>query len=174
MNITEMEYLEGRIENDDTFKFDLLALANKQDSSENAWEILRLADKVCKVDDFVYQQLRDSVARSITQKHNVTEFTIHRLFEERFSKENDMGIQITQIKNDPRHIPDCWVAAEGNVLPVEIKLGKFDAKAREQIERYIEFYGTKGGIAVGEKLTTPLPDHIKFIAIKDLKAKDVS
>lgn len=72
-------------------------------------------------------------------------------------------------KNDRHNIPDAWVELNGEDLPVEVKRYCFDKKALCQLQRYIDFFHTNGGIAVAEKLTVELPDNIVFISLDQVR-----
>lgn len=51
------------------------------------------------------------------------------------------------------------------VVPVEVKVGAFDAAALRQLHRYMEKYNASNGVAVGVALTVLLPENIRFIKI---------
>lgn len=78
-------------------------------------------------------------------------------------------MKVVTVKVDGKNIPDAWLQDEyGNVIPVEVKLHDFNSAAKKQLERYIQIYHTNYGIAVGEKLTTSLPDNMFFISLSDI------
>ena len=66
-------------------------------------------------------------------------------------------------KDSIRHIPDLWVAIDGDEIPVEMKLNGFGPKALRQLQRYMFFYKSKQGIAVARSLNCEIPDNITFI-----------
>ena len=104
----------------------------------------------------------------LIRNNEETEYQIHSLFKEKYSKLYDG--KIVNHKNNPKHIPDAWVLKDDEYIPVEMKLYDFDDKALNQLNRYINFYNCKHGIAVGSKCTVELPENIQFISIDELKS----
>lgn len=70
---------------------------------------------------------------------------------------------------DKKNIPDAYLILEGLETPVEMKIGNFDLKALNQLQRYMKFYGCKQGLAIGRNLSTLLPDNIMFLDIMELE-----
>src|SRR5699024_1708766 len=77
--------------------------------------------------------------------------------------------KLTTMKHNPEHIPDAWVEKSGEKIPVEVKLRSFDKAALRQLERYIEAFKTKEGIAVARDVTVELPENIRFISLEELE-----
>lgn len=75
--------------------------------------------------------------------------------------------EIIDKRTDRKNIPDFWVTDGCFDYPVECKLHEFDAKALNQLQRYMEAYKCSRGIAVGASLTAKLPDSIMFVAFDD-------
>lgn len=97
-----------------------------------------------------------------------TEYDIQKTAKEKITKIIDKS-SIVKIKNNPKHIPDIWIAVDGEKIPVEIKLKEFDFKALRQLERYMGYYGCDRGVAIGRSLKTQLPENVRFISIKELE-----
>lgn len=63
-----------------------------------------------------------------------------------------------------RYVPDFMLRlASGELIPVECKKN-FNARALRQLQAYMQHFELESGIAVACKLTTTLPENIKFIA----------
>ncbi|MGX7195215.1 hypothetical protein [Enterococcus olivae] len=116
---------------------------------------------------FLQQSVREIVLRNFDSK-TFTEFDIHNLAKEKISSFIS-GCEVINHKNHPKHIPDMWVRIGRKEIPVEIKLRDFNLKARNQLERYMDFYGCEKGIAIGKRATTKLPENILFISIAELE-----
>ncbi len=58
--------------------------------------------------------------------------------------------------------PDLLV---GGLIPVEVKIGAFNASALRQLQRYMAKYKSDTGIAVGRELLVQLPPSVRFIKI---------
>ena len=87
--------------------------------------------------------------------------------------------EITPVYNhkmDKANRPDAWVRLglfeDCELAPVEIKLHEFNITALRQLLRYLDFYKCNYGIAVGERLTTEIPNNIFFVSIKELDKTD--
>lgn len=72
-------------------------------------------------------------------------------------------------RENNRHCPDAWIKKGGEYIPVEVKLGCFNKSALRQLQRYINVYGCKNGIAVGKECTEQLDDNIQFISLTQLE-----
>lgn len=68
--------------------------------------------------------------------------------------------------SNSKHRPDLWLAIDGEEVPVEMKLNAFDSKALRQLQRYMNFYNCKKGIAVAKELDCKIPDNITFLEFK--------
>lgn len=169
-DIARKKYLviDGEIVN----KFQLLALASKigWDDEKIAWDVMRLASILHHTeDDFAFNELYGAVAMEITRKNQRNECDLYPLFERNVNKVLGTNAKIIEKRNHPKHVPDFWVEISGEISPVEIKLNAFDARALRQLKRYMHFYNTSRGIAVGANLTTDLPSDIVFISTKELE-----
>jgi hypothetical protein len=51
-------------------------------------------------------------------------------------------------------------------IPVEVKIGDFNASALRQLQRYMSKYKSERGVAVGKRLLVELPDGITFTEIR--------
>lgn len=79
------------------------------------------------------------------------------------------GVKLIKKKSIYGHYPDAWVKIGVEEIPVEVKLNDFDKKALKQLERYINVYNKKKGIAVGRKLSVELPHNIAFVSLDELE-----
>ncbi|MFP7224844.1 hypothetical protein SFC42_17335 [Priestia filamentosa] len=150
-------------------RFDLLALASNADDKKFSWELMKLASKLFHwQDDYTFNTLYGSVATELTFFQKEDEFSIHPKFNQQVKKLFGKEAQIIKRKNDHKHQPDSWVRLNGNDIPVEIKKSKFNQKALNQLLRYVDFYETSLGIAVGSEATVDLPDNIIFISTNQL------
>lgn len=102
--------------------------------------------------------------------HKITEQDVYVVFKEKYKKILGNNCSIINVKNDPHHIPDFWVEINSEKIPVECKLYNFNKKAMDQLNRYMNVYNCKHGIAVGSKCTVKLPENIRFISIDELKS----
>ena len=93
--------------------------------------------------------------------------------QELFCKYIDMiipGCQLMEQKRTNEHnIPDEWVCVNKCEIPVEIKKDEFGSKALEQLMRYMSAFNCEKGIAVGRKLSVPLPNGVIFVSVDDLE-----
>lgn len=80
------------------------------------------------------------------------EMDVHRDFWERLHVYLP-GAMKTAKSGVREHQPDGWLVYQGDLLPVEMKLGVFDEKAASQLARYMERYGSMRGVAVGRSFT---------------------
>ena len=111
---------------------------------------------------YVGQAIRETLIRNIDSFYKVTEVDVHEWFFKNCSKVLD-GYFLTKRRNHEKHQPDAWAIKNGKYVPVECKLGEFDAKALKQLLRYMDFYKTDEGIAVAKELCCELPPNIKFV-----------
>lgn len=165
-----MKYLV--IGNEKIDKFKLLALASKislQDKTA-AQQVLELASILHHPEnDFVFNELYGNVAMEITRNSIITEEYLYSRFNKSVKKIFGNDAKIVKKKNNPRHIPDSWIIANNNLMPVEMKLRTFDKKALKQLQRYMDFYECAYGVAVAEKTNVELPKNIKFVFIDELE-----
>jgi putative transposon-encoded protein len=153
-------------------RFDLLALASETafDDEKLAWQIMNIASIMFHPqDDKTFNVLYGAVAMDIARKNYVTEASLYPLFEKAVKKLFGNNAEIVKKSNNPKHQPDAWVRIENQYIPVEIKLHSFDKKALSQLQRYMNFYNCKQGIAVGNSLMVDLPENIIFISINELE-----
>ena len=152
-------------------RFELLSIACEQDDEENAWNIMNLASILFHpLDDHVFNSLYGVVAMEITRSFIRNEFYYQKLFKSNYQKIRNG--KIVNIKTDGDNIPDAWVKLSNEIIPVEVKLKKFDKKALKQLKRYMRVYGCNKGIAVSDTLTVELPKNIEFISFLELKSAD--
>lgn len=73
------------------------------------------------------------------------------------------------IKSIRGYMPDVLaVDSADDLIIAEVKRGSFDIHAKEQLNRYVDFYKPRYIYAVGMELTCTLPRDFKFIALSDL------
>lgn len=150
-------------------RFKLLAMAYDEDNKEKAMELLNVASIIFHPqDDEVFNTLYGTVAMAIAQNFSKNEFYYQKLFKENYSKIRKG--QVIKNKNDGHNFPDAWVEENGYIIPVEVKLRKFDPKALKQLLRYMKAYGSLKGIAVARELSVKLPHNIEFISFSELEA----
>ena len=139
------------------------------DTKTNFTKALYLADVAHEIKPinikliFLEQAVRELIM-SNWLKCQRNEFDIHKLFKNNITKIINNSKLITK-KHNINNQPDCWVLINDLECPVEIKLHEFNLKALNQLNRYMDFYKSSFGIAVGSKLTVSLPDNIQFISI---------
>jgi len=92
------------------------------------------------------------------------ERAVHKWFKKNFKKHLGDEYKIIKVKNNPKHIPDFWLEKEKVHIPVEIKLGDFNLRHLDQLQRYMNVYGCQNGIAVGQTLKCVLPSNVEFVA----------
>lgn len=119
---------------------------------------------------FIEQSVRELILRNYMSSIP-REKDIQSIVKENITKVFNECEVISRI-NDHRHQPDLWLVVQGEEVPVEIKLKKFNRKALEQLERYITFYKCNKGVAIAEKLTTKLPQNIKFISVMEFLSRE--
>lgn len=151
-------------------RFKLLALADKTDNEKRAWEIMKIASILFHPqDDETFNALYGCVALNIAANFTKNEYYIHSIFKKNIKKLLGDDVAIADVKNNQRHIPDAWVKQDDQLIPVEMKLKLFDLKALTQLKRYMDFYKSSKGIAVGSASTVILPANITFISIKQIE-----
>ena len=147
-------------------RFKLLAIACDENNEDNAWEIMRVASIIFHPqDDDVFNSLYGAAAMEITRKFKNDEMYFQNIFKENYSKIRKG--KIIKNKTDGHNIPDAWVEEDGYIIPVEVKLRKFDQQALNQLLRYIKAYGSSRGIAVARELAVELPHNIEFISFSE-------
>ena len=163
-----MIFNNEELQNKDRMRFYLLSKALEAKSKDEAWKIMNMASILFhSSNDNVFNNLYGAVAMEITRCNDLNEFKYHKLFKQVYNKLNK-GVIVNR-KNNTTDIPDAWVKRDNEYIPVEIKKYKFDNKALEQLNRYINTYKCKYGIAVAQELSVPLPNNIEFISIDELK-----
>ena len=100
------------------------------------------------------------------------EYTYHHLFN-KYAPKIIHNCRVIERKGDYHNQPDSWIELNGEEVPVEIKLGNFDKKALKQLQRYINAFNAKNGVAVGRTLTVELPDNIIFVSNNELDFYDI-
>lgn len=120
---------------------------------------------------FVFTVLRQNALSNYMEFSKITEFDVHNWFKNNYQKILN-GYFLVEKKSESKHIPDFWLMNNNELIPVEIKLEKFDSKALKQLRRYMNHYGCKTGIAVGRELTCELPSYIKFLPYDKNEVKE--
>jgi hypothetical protein len=96
-----------------------------------------------------------------SETFKITEATVVKDFIKNINTILPSSSVINKINNS-KHKPDCWIYFNNEEVPCEAKLGDFNSTALNQLQRYIKFYSTSKGIAIGRRLTVKLPDNIMF------------
>lgn len=112
----------------------------------------------------IYWKLHNTYMYYIAAFWRRNEFILHDEIKNNISRIFKRLIVVDK-KYDRRHIPDLWVKdiITSVEYPVEMKMGVFDNKAKNQLLRYMKFYNTRGGIAIAQTLTCELPENIIFM-----------
>ena len=97
-------------------------------------------------------------------QHHKSESMLHDKFRENIATLVP-GAIILKNAIEGEHRPDFLIKLHSEIMPVEIKLHKFDKKSLQQLSRYLSAYRCKRGIAVAKECTCLLPQNILFIAL---------
>ena len=111
---------------------------------------------------FIYQACREKIIKNYDDVR-VLEKDIYEWFNNNVIDILGVNYKIIKRKNNPKHIPDFWIENMDEICPVEIKLHNFDSKSLQQLQRYMDFYKCKKGIAVGKELSCEIPENVLFI-----------
>lgn len=148
--------------------------ADKNDDEKLAWEIMDKAWNLYgATESEKFHDLYQAVAIYLTYVRETKSCEFH--FQGLFNKYAHLLIKDCKVVKKPvsgKLIPDSWVEIGGEVMPVEVKKETFGKKALDQLERYISYYKTKGGIAVAKEIRVELPENILFISIDELEKAD--
>jgi len=152
-------------------RYKMLAVASKlaSEDKEKAWNIMKIASILFHPqDDWVFNELYSCTAMDITRVTSQNEFNLHSEFNKKINKLFD-NAELLDKKNNAHHQPDSWIKIKDKEIPVEMKLDSFDTKALDQLLRYMNFYKTEMGIAVGSDLKVDLPKNIIFISKDEIE-----
>lgn len=152
-------------------KYTLLESMSACESRENLYEIEKLLCTLFSCDfDSSFSRMYSYVMGSKLEEFRHHEF----YYQDEFKKKcESLGFgSIVEHKNIKGHIPDAWVNKNGELIPVEVKVDKFNASALKQLSRYMSVYNTKHGYAVAKRLTVMLPKNITFIPFSDFMDKE--
>lgn len=145
----------------------MLYMALEEDDEESSWIWLNKSSEMF-FGSTAFNAIRSCVAQNISKRNNKNEYYYQKLFN-RVVNRLLKGSNPIYVKTNGKDIPDSFVDVNGETMPVEVKLGNFDKKAKRQLERYIDSYGCCSGIAVGRELTTELPENMMFFSLKELE-----
>lgn len=183
INLENLQY-ETKMENGTLYyyingikidKYDLLAAATNELSLERSLEIIDVADHLFGISpiDYTYFSLRNCVYENIMwEKSSRTELYYQGVFKKHVKEILGNDYELIKKTSDNKNIPDAWVNYNGEMIPVEMKIGDFDDKALRQLFRYIDKYDAKKGIAIGGKLLVEIPENIQFISLSVVKSFD--
>lgn len=147
-----------------------LAEAVRTNNEEEAWIIMQNVSKIAHpLDSPPFNALYNAVAAYLAARNTVNEFHYQSLFKEHAP---EIELEVISRKTDRQNIPDAWVKINNEEAPVEVKKNNFDWKAAEQLERYMNTYHTRYGVAVGRKLTANLPNGALFVGLDKLEGYD--
>lgn len=155
----------------------ILSIAAESNDVKEFRRTTNIADSLMiNVDCKEYWTLRESVMDSFYYFHSQVKDEAY--YVELFKKNIDKlipGSSIVKRKGSKKSIPDAWVELDDlSQLPVEAKKGSFDQKALTQLQRYIDEFGTRYGIAIGKTLDVELPDSISFFSLDEIEKMDAS
>lgn len=157
-------------------KYALLAFASKISSSnkKDALKIIKMAeDLYAKYKDDTFDELCNCVQDLIIyESMQKNELYYQDVFKNNCKEILGAEYEIYDKKDLFRKRPDAWVIHKSAEIPVEMKLRDFNDAALEQLLNYISMYNCKSGIAIGEKLTTKLPENIMFFELNKIKKLD--
>lgn len=112
---------------------------------------------------FLYQLSLEMITHNLIESQRIMELDVYKWFDNHYKDVLGDEYSLITVKNDPKNIPDRWLSYKGEHIPVECKRGSFDSKALAQLERYMDFYMSRQGVAVGKDCTCDLPKNITFI-----------
>lgn len=114
---------------------------------------------------YLYQVCFETISHNLIAGSKTTEIDVYEWFDANYKYFLNDQYRLVNVHSDPKNIPDRWIMNifDGEQIPVECKKGKFDKKALTQLQRYMDFYKSLHGIAVGSEVTCELPDNITFI-----------
>lgn len=115
---------------------------------------------------FLTHSVRSTIVKNFLDSQP-TEKEIYKWFIENYKEKLGAEFSLITRRNDSKHIPDFWLDSPFGDIPVEVKLNSFDHRALKQLERYMEYYKTNLGIAVGRDCKCELPRNIYFVSYKD-------
>ena len=151
----------------------LLALAIAEEDNNVSEKFFNLAANLfrspIKCDYFweLYHAAR--IEKAYRSQIKMGEFVLQTKFKECAKKIID-GAEIVSGPSTVKNRPDAWVKIFGDMIPVEVKRGEFNKKALDQLNRYVSAFGSKYGVAVGEKLTCKLPENYIFVSKDEINA----
>lgn len=112
-----------------------------------------------------YLYLIDARCRS-----SVSEMDLQRHIRENLS-DYIQGESVPPRPKDYEGLCDLLVVVNGSDCPMEVKLHKFDHKAKKQLRRYMNFYDAPIGYAAAPLLTTELDPDMIFIDVSGWNVK---
>lgn len=183
INLDELEY-EAKFENGVLVyyvnglridKYDLIVAAALANNTEYAEEILEVTDRLFGryTDDANYNVLRQVVFENVMFEEMLKdEIYYQNIFKSHIKEILGEKYTLVSIKSDGRNIPDAWVSNDIENMPVEMKVGSFNKRALQQLQRYLEKYSCNKGIAIGKEPSIEIPSNIQFINISEVKKFD--
>ena len=133
-------------------------------SCEGKWDCLDICEILSDLGaHWISQAIRETFLINCVNYGKVNEKDVYKWFKQNYKNELGEKTQIIQNKNNPHHQPDLWVLYNGKKTPVECKLRDFNENALQQLQRYMKFYGSAYGVAVGERLVCDIPQNIVFV-----------
>lgn len=133
-------------------------------SCEGKWDCVEICEILSDLGaHWLSQSIRETFLFNCYNRNKVKEQDVYKWFKQNYKNELGKSVEIVHNKNNPQHIPDFWVLYNGVKTPVECKLDVFNQKALQQLQRYMNFYGSAYGIAVGNRLGCEMPSNIVFV-----------
>lgn len=160
-------------------KYDLLGFAsklieiNRLDEAQSLLNMTRdLYDNKAGVDTF--NRICDSLYDlAIYEEIRKDEIYYQGIFKSNCKKILGEEYNLYDKKELKQKRPDAWVEHKGIVIPVEMKMGKFNKRALRQLQGYMELYKCDYGIAIGLGISEVLPSNIKFVDLSEVKKYDI-
>lgn len=153
----------------------LLETSMETNDEESAWDLHGFADFLGfsfsdspVFDSKAYSTLSRAIGYRIVSKFDNDEFYYQNLFK-KFANIVVPDCELIARKQDKHHQPDAWISVNGDDVPVEVKLGKFDQNAMKQLKRYMSVYSCQYGVAVGKSSDiAPWPDNVFWVTTATL------
>lgn len=157
--------LEIDIEKDiNNYCKDLIDIYNKEFSNN------RKTRRIFSALLILYENTKTELFNYILSCGVTYEKELYKIFDKNIYKLFDNKVQVIKYKNSNKYKPDRWIKYDDCIIPVEFKRYSFTDDSKKQLKKYIDYYGSKFGIAIGAELKTILDNNMMFISIYDLNA----
>ena len=145
--------------------YDILGMSYKAIDIEYSEKLMLLAYMVFYDNPLYDKSIFQAVIIAIISTHPNNEYHIYDFFRRAYKYIFGFNMILEKVIST-KNIPDFLMKDinKGALIPVEVKLNKFNERAKRQLLRYIRVYKASYGVAIGRELTTPLPSNIRFIS----------